>query len=348
MQEHDDLVPAMTELTHNVGLDPVVLLAADEAFAMPLAVTVRSVLDNLAPDRKLEIYILDGGITPATKERLLKSWPDTTPYSLHWVQVDEGDLAGIEPAEHWNVVAYYRLLLPRILPLSVHRVIYLDSDIIVRTDLGKMWDCDLAGNACMAIQDSFAPYVDSSVALANFERARPYLCKHPIRNFQDLGLPPETPYFNSGILLLDLSVWRELDLPTKMIECLHRNREHVRWTDQYALNVSLRGRWGLLDQRWNQGAQVFVFPSWRFSPWNKQTLQAVRNDPYIVHFTTSEKPWHANSRHPYRREFFHYLDRTDWAGWRPADDKTWAYWWKVQKGAARLAYENCLLRLRAR
>ena len=39
-------------------------------------------------------------------------------------------------------------------------------------------------------------------------------------------------------------------------------------------------------------------------------------DPYIVHFTTRAKPWRA-CRHPLRGEFFKYLDRTAWAGWRP-------------------------------
>jgi lipopolysaccharide biosynthesis glycosyltransferase len=328
--------------------DPVVVLAADEAFAMPLAVTIRSALEHLGKDRTLQIYVLDGGITPATKERIVRSWQFPGRYSLHWVSVDESALNGLEVSGHVSIAAYFRMLMPRILPAEVRRVLYLDSDLLVLHDLGALWDQDLADKICLAGQDFFAPYIDASVALPPAHRALQLITKRPVQNYQALGISPELPYLNSGVMLFDLVACRKLDLTTQLIQCLQENREHVKWWDQYALNVVLAGQWSVLDPRWNQGAFLYKFPDWSYSHLDKQAFQSALNDPYIVHFSSPEKPWHANSRHPYLREFFQYLDRTDWAGWRPADDKTWAYWWKMQKGAASLAYKNFLLRLRAR
>jgi len=297
--------------------DPVVVLAADENFAIPLAATLRSVIDNLSPERMLRIYILDAGIGAATKERLVRSWPDER-FQIHWVDVDSSALGLVPVSGHVNLVSYYRILMPRLLPNDVQRVIYLDADLIIRADLARLWDCELDGHLCLAAQDCAAPFVDSSVALKNFERCRSHLGSlRPIENYRELGLNPCAAYFNAGVLLVDLAAWRAADLSGQMLACLERNREHVRWWDQYALNVMLAGRWGALDPRWNQGSNVFAFPSWKQSPFDRAVFEQLRDDPYVIHFTTRYKPWLLSCLHPLRSQFYEYLDRTVWAGWRP-------------------------------
>ena len=74
--------------------DPIVVLAADDNFAMPLAATIRSALENLAPDRMLRIYVLDGGIEDATKERLVQSW-HADRYRIAWICDDVSVVVGI-------------------------------------------------------------------------------------------------------------------------------------------------------------------------------------------------------------------------------------------------------------
>ena len=138
------------------GRDPIVVLAADDNFAMPLAVTIRSALENLAPDRTLRIYVLDAGIKDETKARLVQSWPPGR-YQVEWLKVDARALAGVPVSGHINLVTYYRVLLPRVLPADLSRVIYLDADLVVCADLGRLWDCDLDGHLCLAAQDCAAP-----------------------------------------------------------------------------------------------------------------------------------------------------------------------------------------------
>ncbi len=297
--------------------DPTVVLAADEAFAMALATTLRSVLDNLAPERRLRIFVLDAGLQAETRQRVLRSLPSGR-FDLEWLAVDASVLAGLPIPGHVNLVGYYRILIPRVLPADVRRVIYLDSDLIIRADLGRLWDTDLAGQLCLAAQDCSAPYMDSSQALPNYAACAPYLgsCQ-PVPNFRELGLSSTAPYFNSGVLSIDLDGWRAHDMPRRMLACLEDHRQHVLFWDQYALNVALAGLWGPLDLRWNQGLHFFLYPAWQASPFDRQTFDQARGDPYIVHYTTRYKPWGAYCPHPLRHEFFTHLDRTVWAGWRP-------------------------------
>jgi lipopolysaccharide biosynthesis glycosyltransferase len=298
--------------------DPIVVLAADDRFAMPLAATVRSAIDNLAADARLRLYVLDGGIRDATKERLARSWPAAR-IDVHWLGVEDSVLADVPVSGHVNQMTYYRILISRLLPRDVDRVIYLDADLIVRADLSRLWRHDMAGHWCLAAQDCSAPFLDSSQALASYPKCGPYLgSAWPVPNFRELGLAGDAAYFNAGVLLVDLAAWRDADLAGKMLDCLKQNQPHVLFWDQYALNVVLAGRWGRFDMRWNQGSHAFAYPSWEQSPFDRQTYEQLRSDPYIVHFTTRYKPWMASCRHPLRKQFFEYLDRTAWAGWRPA------------------------------
>lgn len=298
--------------------DPVIVLAADEGFAMPLAVTVRSILDHCAADRRPTLYILDGGITEGTKARLQRSWPRHRPYDIHWVAVDRSLLEGIEASGHVTLAAYYRILMPRLLPESVRRAIYFDSDLVCRADVGGLWDVDLGDHLCGAIPDLAAPYIDSSRVLPNQERCVPFLAAaRPIPNFEALGLAPELSYFNSGVLLIDLDRWRNEKISQRVLNCLRDHRDFVLWWDQYALNVVLAGQWKLLDRRWNQGSHLYQFPTWLDSPIDQETFETLRDTPYVVHFSSPVKPWHPECRHPRRHEFFQTLDRTEWRGWRP-------------------------------
>jgi lipopolysaccharide biosynthesis glycosyltransferase len=144
-------------------------------------------------------------------------------------------------------------------------------------------------------------------------------------------------------MVVDLQAWRDADLPAALLACLAQNEQHVLWWDQYALNVVLSGRWGALDVKWNQGANVFAYPDWQHSPYDRQTYERLRDDPYIVHFTTRHKPWHLSCRHPLCDAFFDYVDRTSWAGWRPSwlnDPKAFSDFLKTQERRIRRARQR--------
>ena len=63
------------------------------------------------------------------------------------------------------------------------------------------------------------------------------------RTFGNSDCGREQPYFNAGVMLIDLDAWRREDLVGRMLACLRRHRRDVLWWDQYALNVELAGHW---------------------------------------------------------------------------------------------------------
>ncbi|MGQ9574270.1 MAG: glycosyltransferase family 8 protein [Thermoguttaceae bacterium] len=297
--------------------NPVVVCAADDRFAMPLGVMVRSALANLRGSAWLRLFILDGGISAENRRLLERSWPAGRA-AVQWITAEAEALRDLPVSEHVTAATYFRVLIPRLLPASLDRAIYLDSDTVVLADLVRIWEEPFEGADCLAVQDLAAPYMDSELVLPNYRRCRPYLASvRPVPNYRQLGLSSHAKYFNAGVLLMDLARWRAADLTSRLLGCLREHRRHVLWWDQYALNVVLAGRWRELDLRWNQIAHLFAYPSWRQSPFDPKTFRQLRREPFIVHFASGNKPWHWGNSHPFRHVFYQYLDQTAWAGWRP-------------------------------
>ena len=285
----------------------VLVCAADDNYAMPLAVTVRSVLENLRNTCKVALFIIDGGISQLNKRKIIKSLGSKrVDIDIKWVQIDGSILEEMKISGHITIAAYYRLLIPQIVPKQFKKAIYLDSDLIVNRDLEQLWKLEIGENYLLAAQDTGAPYVSSSKGL---------------RNYRELGIPPDFKYFNSGVLVINLEKWRTDSITLKVIEYLEQNKEQVRWWDQDGLNAVLAGKWGEIDPRWNQTPFIYEYSSWKDSPFEEQVYKDVIDKPYIIHFANKMKPWNLYYKHPYKNLFFRYADKTAWAGLR------WLFLW---------------------
>lgn len=296
---------------------PLVLVTgADENYTIGLAVTIRSMLHHLGTDRQVQLHVLDGGIKPQTKSKLLDSWQDRR-MQVVWHEVDMHNLSHLVIAGHLNHSTYLRLLIPSIVSQNVDKVIYLDADLLLRRDLGLLWDEPLGGHSILAAQETSTPYVDSTVVLADAPLKYSKLgTTSPIANYRELGLDPHAKVFNAGVLVINVAQWREQDVPRQVYECLETNREHVLFCDQYALNVVLHHQWRELDSRWNQNSHFYTYKTCACSPLDQKTFDELNLDPWICHYTWIHKPWFRDCDHPFAGEYIAQLKRTAWSSHR--------------------------------
>ncbi|MFT5303679.1 MAG: lipopolysaccharide biosynthesis glycosyltransferase [Mariniblastus sp.] len=330
--------------------DPIVLCASDDNYVKPLAVTLLSAVNALRDGSQLHVLLMDGGISESNWTGLRETLFDL-PITVHVLRPDRQEIADLGISHHITHTAYFRLLAARLLPDSIKKVIYLDSDVLVKDDLTELWNAELGNHYCLAAVDIACPYVDAYAArstLAPEQRTRlnkaiPHLAAiAPVPNWKALELDGAEPYFNSGVMVLNLARWRAESIDKRLLACLRDNRNFVWCWDQYALNVVFAGQWGKLPARWNQGAHVYEYPDEGSSPIDEAEFIAMRDDPALIHFTTEFKPWDFQPCHPLRDRFYDFLDQTAWSGWRPAKpdfdlkrawDLTAAHWirkWVVQ------------------
>lgn len=94
----------------------------------------------------------------------------------------------------WTIAAMYRLMLPKILPPDITKIIYLDADTIVNLDINELWQIDLENYPIAAM-----PHMSSFV---DFEAVKTAL------RFDSTTIDPQD-YFNSGVLIFDLTNFRK-------------------------------------------------------------------------------------------------------------------------------------------
>lgn len=274
--------------------EPIVIAcAADDRYVQPLGVMLQSALANLRPHRSLDVYVLDGGIAASHRRDLSRSW-DPARAAVRFLAPQPGTLSGLPLWGRMPEATYYKLLAPALLPSEVPKAIWLDSDLVVTGDLARLWETDLAGRHALAVQDHGVPLVSSP---------------NGVSAHRQLGLAPDAKYFNAGVMVLNLELWRRDDVAGLAMDYLRRHRDRVVFLDQEALNVVLSGKWGELDRRWNCIA-------------NPRGAGARAIDPWIHHFTGNLKPWAYPGSEPSHVLYFTYLDQTAWAGWRPGRSLT--------------------------
>ena len=118
-------------------MEPVVLaLASNERYFPGLYCAVASALNHVSWKTSVNLRVLDGGISQASKdrlERLVDRFGNQV--RLKFVPVDESVFRGATLGPGESHMTYCRILLPHL--LDVPRLIYLDCDVLVFRDLSR-------------------------------------------------------------------------------------------------------------------------------------------------------------------------------------------------------------------
>ena len=280
-----------------------IALAIDSSFAMPAAVTIRSAIENTTG--RITFYVIDCGLSEADKKQLSLSLPgdeggEPERVTLMFITGKESLAAAMGPT-------WARLELHDLLP--VERVLYLDADTLVRSSLKEIWETDIR-----AAGKSIAAVVDVGHPMGHGEFCR-------------------TPYFNAGVLLMDLAKIRQRG---NELRELGRKMKSSRYGDQDALNVHFKDDWYALPLRWNaQGLGTYAkYPTPERELLDIKTME----DASISHFTgpvdpklvdvlnphvqpPTAKPWGYMSApgHPFEHEWWEVLEKTAWQGIRSSE-----------------------------
>lgn len=279
-----------------------VVLGADDNYARPLAVTGRSVIANLEPDRRLTIYVLDSGISAQLRDLVRSSFDDPR-VEVVWSEDMSKVVAGLPTYGFFTTAAYLRLLIPTLLPATVDRVIYLDCDVVVRRSLAALYDMPIDGRAALAVPDMGAPFVS---------------CPWGLASWFDNGRRADEYNFNTGVMLMDLDRWRDDRIGDMALDYLRSDRYKYN-VDQEALNAVIGDRIGSIDPHWNQQGELYQRECELALPYPREVVQSLKEDPWIVHFSSVDKPWNHGTQHPWAGDWYTYLDQSAFAGWRPPE-----------------------------
>lgn len=239
--------------------------------------------------RTLEVYLVYDDLNHSDRFKIEKMF-DQFEQRIYFIQLNPADWRQMPVSNHASQANYYRLLMPELLPSTLSRVLYLDCDLVVLTNLNPLWAISL---------DSFP-----LAAVANVGAIPEHV--------NSLGLTTER-YFNSGVMLVSLDEWRSRGLTSQCMKVIDQHPEKLLCWDQDALNAVLDGDWYMLKPFWNVQSYAFDIPESELNQLpNKEEILNCRQSIGIVHFTSKFKPWSPHCTHPLRHLYNHYLKKSAW------------------------------------
>ena len=226
------------------------VLASDEKGVEGLSVAAYTALKHCS--LPVDLWIIAEGISPHTQARLRALWVATGQLQqLHFVAPPQ--LPAWWATRQYPLITWARIQMDRILPETVARCVYIDTDVLVGADLAKL--------CAMPLQENIVGMVQNTGLNAD-----------GARYVESLGLTAKT-YYNSGVLLMDMDAWRREHAREGLMARRGTLPVTLHFPDQDLLNIYFAGRILPLAECWNMRDA------------------AAQPDGNVLHFAGSRKPW---------------------------------------------------------
>lgn len=245
----------------------------DDNFALPTRVAIQSIFQNRNAAVDYHLHIVCDNISDSNKGSLTDlSSPGFTIETIEGSeQLDKKSFC--KEYLHVSTAATLKFCLSDLFP-EIDRLLYLDGDVIVQSDLTQLFETDIT-NVYAAVAKDYNGLT------------------YPNDVWQRLGIN-HTAYFNSGVMLLNLKKMREDSISKKLIEYRLHGINH--YMDQDAFNVVFDDQ--VLCLEFSDNATTVN--------WREKTSEdlaayyglAHKADKYeylrsarIIHFCSPDKPW---------------------------------------------------------
>ena len=256
-----------------------IFFAVDDAYIPFLAVTLQSLIDNSSKENYYLIKVLYTNLTEDNQEKISK-------YERENVSIELVDLNyylkkvqdKLYTRDYYSKTTYFRLFITDLYP-QYNKALYLDSDIVILSDIADLYKIELKDNLVAGVPDGavqtvpvFQEYVEKVVGVADYSN-----------------------YFNAGVLVMNLDELRKFDFQEKFLYLLETVKFSVA-QDQDYLNRLCKGKVKIIDSGWD----TMPIPE----------LNIKKNNIKLVHYNLSYKPWHFDNI-LYEEYFWEYAKKTE-------------------------------------
>ena len=237
-----------------------IFFAADDKYIPFMMVTMKSLIANASDKYHYKLHVLHTDITVEHQAQIKRL--ETGNCKIIFVDVTE-ELEKIAKKitlrDYYTATTYYRVFIAELFP-AYKKVLYIDSDTVVREDVANLYHYDLGKNYIGAVRDQLV--VQTDIYGDYVEKV--------------LGIS-RGAYFNAGVVLINCEQFRMARMLKQFIELLN-TYTFVVAQDQDYLNILCKDHVLWLDPRWN--VQMIG------------TLPFEEDKSKLVHYNLAAKPWH--------------------------------------------------------
>lgn len=252
-----------------------IFFSCDENYVPFLAVTINSIEQNMDPNTNYDIYVL--APTIGEKFKLIKEMEKPNVH-IEFISMNERVKEYAKEfddvRDYYTQAIFYRLFIAELFP-NLTKSIYIDCDIVLLTDIKKLYDIDLEGKVLGVIVDDV---VNNNLDFQKYV-------------VEAIGAHKDK-YFNSGVLLMDLVKYREEEILEKFLYLLKKYNFKSVAPDQDYLNYLCRDLVKYLPISWNR----------------MPVDDDYDGEINLIHYNMFMKPWRYDIR--YDEHFWKYAEGT--------------------------------------
>lgn len=238
-----------------------IFFTVDDNYAPFLAAAINSAVKNSSDNRKYRAIVLYQELSRENIEKLSKLAKDN--FSVEFYAMKNSfdaitdRMSNRLRCDYFTLTIYFRLFIPLMFP-QFDKGIYIDSDVVVTSDIAELFDIDIKDNFIGACRDysiadipPLVSYTENAVGVKGDE------------------------YINSGVLLMNLKKMRENDFEGHFLNLLNTYHFDSIAPDQDYINAICNGKIHYLSQEWD------TMPD---------SSTPVEN-PKLIHYNLFSKPW---------------------------------------------------------
>jgi lipopolysaccharide biosynthesis glycosyltransferase len=277
-----------------------IVFSSDDNYAPLVGVCLYSLMLNNRCDGIINVYILNSDISKYNKDSINNVVKDESNILIHFIDTEaiHQKLSKLINLNVRSLATWYRVFLPIIMPTSVSKVIYLDCDSYINDTLSELWEIDINEYHVAGVLDTIA-----------------------LENKKAIGLDEKDPYFNAGMLLINLDKWRLDRILDKMIEFIEAKNGIVTYHDQGTINAVCKKK-KIIHPKFNAMTPFFLLSSNQLKKFHKLNdyyssveIEEAKKSPVFCHLTPYfvDRPWAKGNYHSLKHEYNSFLKRTVWA-----------------------------------
>ncbi len=284
-----------------------IVLCGDENYVKYMMTATQSIYENKGENIYLDLIFFTDKFSQETKNKIKHSLRNKIDISIRIVEVEQ--FKNDKMYAHINFLTMYRLKIHEILE-QYDKVIYLDSDLIVKSDISELYDIDLddkplGATPCFGFKCMYAIDLECDAKVYD-SRLRSYM-----REYVEIKDKNIDSYFNAGVLLLNLDYLRKDGFGKKFEEYYNRKKRNLLYMDQDILNYIYQGNYVDISGQWNFGTVSEHDQQNHMPAIVKMDYDKLKKNYKIVHYIGGAKPWNY-VEDEYSFEFWNYARNTLW------------------------------------
>lgn len=251
-----------------------ILVTLNSNYIKQLIVMINSILKSNSNDN-INLYIAHKELTKEDFSKI-KAYVDKERCRVISVKVTDEMLKNAPVTKRYPREMYFRIFAAQFLPKSLDRILYLDPDLVVINSLDELYNMDFEGNYYIA-----SSHVNKGMQKLNEFR---------------LEMDKDSPYINSGVMLMNLTLLREDQNIECVFEYIEKNKNRLLLPDQDVLSGLYGGKTKTVNSLiYNLSDRYLKLHNMKPKNFNNRVdLEWVKENTVIIHYCGRNKPWKDN------------------------------------------------------